>query len=349
LCSQLIKKREQNLNIELYLRNMNFIEQEQPTEAIKTLLSNTILGSNGARYRHINALEQLTKLDHPIYFSLMAKEQCLGNITLCQREDSLYLRYFTFHPRFQATLNTSKRIKDRDSILKEQINVYLNTLIPEKKQSIYAYIEPDNIRSLNMAIAFGFSPSAKIAMYHFSRRLPRESRRFKILTYDEAIPYIRNQFRNHSYYFENPKSGIYAAWLINNEIALVTRFHEACWEIKSMKGAFGKLLIKVLPWLPIVNKLISPACHKFLAFDSFLSLNPSIDAKELNAFLSAGLAHFKVHHMMHWVDESSSHSQYIKGIQWGLLHRILGKNEINLVVKGHAKSGPYFIDAMDML
>jgi len=349
LCSQLIKKREQNLNIELYLREMNFVEQEQPTEAIKTLISNTVLGSNGGRYRHINTLEHLSKLDHPIYFSLMAKEQCLGNITLCQREDSLYLRYFTFHPRFQASPASNKRKKRQESILKEQINVYLNSLIPEKKQSIYAYIEPDNIRSLNIAKEFGFSPTAKIAMYHFSRRFPGASRQFKILPFDEAIPYIRNQFRNHSYYFENPKSGIYAAWLINNEIALVTRFHEACWEIKSMKGAFGKLLIKVLPWLPIVNKLITPARHKFLAFDSFLSLNPSIDAKELNAFLSAGLAHFKVHHMMHWVDESSSHSQYIERIQWGLLHRILGKSEINLVVKGHAKSGPYFIDAMDML
>jgi hypothetical protein len=116
-----------------------------------------------------------------------------------------------------------------------------------------------------------------------------------------------------------------------------------------MKGPFGKLLINVLPWLPIVKKLITPACHKFLAFDSFLSLNPSIDRKEVNAFLSAGLAHFKVHHMMHWVDESSLNRQYVEDIQWGLLHRILGKSEINLVVKGHAAAGPYFIDAMDML
>ena len=77
---------------------MNFVEQEQPTEAIKTLISNTVLGSNGARYRHVNALEQLTKLDNPLYFSLMAKELCLGNITRCHRDDSLYLRYFTFHP-----------------------------------------------------------------------------------------------------------------------------------------------------------------------------------------------------------------------------------------------------------
>jgi hypothetical protein len=328
---------------------MNFVEQEQPTEAIKILISNTVLGSNGARYRHVNALEKLTKLDNPLYFSLMAKELCLGNIALCQREDSLYLRYFTFHPRFQATLNASKRIKDRESILKEEINVYLNSLISQTKQSIYAYIEPDNIRSLNMAKAFGFSPTAKIAMYHFSRRFPRASRQFKILTFDEAIPFIRKQFSNHSYYVENPKSGIYAGWLINNEIAFVTRLHEGCWEIKSMKGAFGKLLINLIPWVPILNKIITPNCHKFLAFDSFLVLNPSIDTNELNAFLSAGLAHFNVRHMMHWVDESAASSNYLHGVRWGILDKIIGKSEISLMVKGHAKSGPYFIDAMDML
>jgi hypothetical protein len=116
-----------------------------------------------------------------------------------------------------------------------------------------------------------------------------------------------------------------------------------------MKGKLGEVIIKVIPWLPHINKLITPACHKFLAFDSFLSLTPSIDTKDINAFLAAGLAHFNVPHMMHWVDESSPHSQYLESVRWGLLHRVLGKSEIQLVVKGHANSGPYFIDAMDML
>jgi hypothetical protein len=328
---------------------MNFVEQEQPTEAIKTLIKNTVLGSNGARYRHVNPLKQLTKLDNPLYFSLMAKEQCLGNITLCQRNQSLYLRYFTFHERYQASLYSIKRKKSKNSILKEQINVYLNSLIPEKKQSIYAYIEPDNLRSLNMAKEFGFIPRANIAMFHFSRRLPNVSKNFKLLTYDEAILYIRSQFCNQTNYFENPNSGVYAGWFIDNELKLLARFNLGCWEIQSMKGKLGEVIIKVIPWLPHINKLITPACHKFLAFDSFLSLTPSIDTKDINAFLAAGLAHFNVQHMMHWVDESSPHSQYLESVRWGLLHRVLGKSEIQLVVKGHANSGPYFIDAMDML
>lgn len=328
---------------------MDFVQQDWPSEAVKTLIKNTVLGSNGARYRHINAIEQLKKLDNPLYFSLMAKESCLGNITLCQRKDSTYLRYFTFHPRFQASLSSASRKKSSASILKEQINEFLNSLTPEKKQAIYAYIEPDNLRSLNMASEFEFNPQANIAMFHFSRRFPRASVQFKILTFDEAIPYIRNQFSNQTYYVENPNSGVYAGWFVHDELRLVARFHKGCWEIQSMKGRFGKVLIKTIPWLPHINKLITPACHKFLAFDSFLSLNPSVNAKEVNAFLAAGLAHFKVHHMMHWVDESSPQSQYLERVRWGLLHRIIGKSEIHLVVKGQANSGPYFIDAMDLL
>lgn len=349
MCSQLIKKREHNLNIELYLRVMNFVEQEQPNEAIKTLITNTILGSNGARYRHVNALEQLTKLDNPLYFSLMANEQCVGNITLCQRDHAFYLRYFTFHQRFQAGLNPEKRKKRKNSNLKEQIDVYFNSLTQNKRHSIYAYIEPDNLRSLNMASEFEFNPQANIAMFHFSRRFPRASVQFKILTYNEAIPYIRNQFCNQTYYVENPNSGVYAGWFIDDELRIIARFHMGCWEIQSMKGSLGKGLIKAIPWIPYINKLITPACHKFLAFDSFFPLNPDIDAKDVNAFLAAALAHFHVNHMMHWVDESSPQSQYLESVQWGLLHRIIGKSEIHLVVKGHANSGPYFIDAMDML
>ena len=70
----------------------------------------------------------------------MAKESCIGNITLCQRKDSLYLRYFTFHDRFQASLNPHKREKIRRSPLKEHVSEFLNSLTPEKKQGIYAYV-----------------------------------------------------------------------------------------------------------------------------------------------------------------------------------------------------------------
>ena len=328
---------------------MKFVQQDWPSEAVKTLIKNTVLGSNGARYRHLKALEKLKKLDKPLYFSLMAKESCLGNITLCQRKESLYLRYFAFHDRFQASLNQKKREKTRRSPLKEHVSEFLNSITTEKKQGIYAYIEPDKLRPLRMAKVFAFSPTAHTAMFHFSRRFPKQSRQFKILTFAEAIPFIRSQYGYQTYYFENPNSGVYAGWFVHDELALVARFHKESWEIQSMKGRFGKVLIKALPWLPYINKLITPACHKFSAFDSFLTLTPSVDAKEVNAFLAAGLAHFKVHHMMHWVDVSSPQSQYLESVRWGLLHRIIGKSEIHLLVKGQANSGPYFIDAMDML
>lgn len=328
---------------------MNFVQNEWPSEAVKTLIKNTVLGSNGARYRHINAAQQLKNLDSPIYFSLMAKESCLGNITLCQRRESLYLRYFTFHHRFQASLNSNKREKSQLSPLKEYVRNFLNSLTQEKNQAIYAYIEPDNLRSLHMAKEFGFSPKTYIAMFHFSRRFPKNSRQFKLLTFDEAIPFIRSQYGEQTYYFENPNSGIYAGWFVHDQLSLVARFHVGCWEIQSFKGKFGNALIKALPWLPYVNKLINPEYHKFSAFDSFLSLTQSIETREVNAFLSAGLAHFKVRHMMHWVDESSPQSHYVKFVRWGLLQRILGKKQIYLVVKGPATAGHYFIDAMDML
>lgn len=328
---------------------MKFITNVHPNEAIKILIARTVLGSNGARYRHINPLEQLHKLDNPLYFSLLSNEQCLGNITLCQRNKSLYLRYFTFHPGFQASINPLKKSKPHKSILKNQINEFFNSVMSGQHPSIYAYIEPENIRSLALATEFDFTKQADITMFHFSRRFPKTSNQFKILTYEEAIPFIRSQFCDQTYYFENPKSGVYAGWFIHNKLTIIARFHTGCWEIQSLKGRFGKVLLKIIPWIPVIKKLIAPAHHKFAAFDSFLSLNSSIDSKAVNDFLTAGLAHFQVHHMMHWVDENSTESQYIAHIRWGLLHKILGKASINLVVKGDSNPGPYFIDAMDML
>lgn len=328
---------------------MIFTECSTPSDAVIALIQHTILGSNGARYKHLRVIEQLQKLDNPLYFSLIKGSKCLGNITLCKRPEAFYLRYFAFDIAYQANRFKSKSSKPKSSALRKEISLFFDSKLNEFKRSIYAYIEPENTRSMNMAMQFGFHRVCKIQIHHFSRLTPISSVQFCWISHEEAYEYVRNTYGNYTYYFEHLNSGKFAGWRVEGKLVFIARFHQGCWEIQSLKGAFGKVLTKIIPLIPMINSIINPNRHSFIAFDSLVIINGSVNKKELNYFLSAALAAFEVKHMMHWSDSNDPNGSNLQEIKWGLLHRFLGKGAVNLMVKGDVKPGPFYVDAMDML
>ena len=328
---------------------MIFKECSTPSDAVIDLIQNTILGSNGARYKHLGVLEQLQKLDEPSYFSLIKGDKCLGNITLCKRPEAFYLRYFAFDAAYQANRFKSISSKPKSSLLRKEIALFFNTKLEAFKRPIYAYIEPENSRSINMALQFDFNAVCQIHMHHFSRFKPRSNVQFCWISHEEAYEHVHKTYGNYTYYFEHLNSGKFAGWRVDGTLIFIARFHEGCWEIQSLTGMFGKALTKIIPWIPLINKIINPKKHSFIAFDSLVVINKSVQKKELNYFFSAALAAFEVKHMMHWSDPNDPNQSNLQEIKWGLLHRFLGKGFINLMVKGEIKPGPYYVDAMDML
>jgi len=329
---------------------MVFKESSTPSSAVINLINTSVLGSNGTRYRHINAIEQLDRIDNPLYFSLIRNNNCLANITLCKRKDGFYLRYFVFHSSFQANrFQKNTFAKNKSTPFRQEISKFFERKIKDHNQTIYAYIEPDNTRSLNMAMQFGFNPVCQIQMHHFSRLTPIGSEQLCWISHEEAYEYVRKTYGNYTYYFEHFNSGKFAGWRVEGQLVFIARFHQGCWEIQSLKGAFGKVLTKIIPWIPMINSIINPKKHSFIAFDSLVLINRSVNKKELNYFFSAALAAFNVKHMMHWSDPGDPNQSNLQKIKWGLLHRFLGKSSVNLMVKGEVKSGPFYVDAMDML
>jgi hypothetical protein len=43
--------------------------REEPTDSIAALLKSVTLGTNGAKYRHLNTEERLEQLYRPLYFN----------------------------------------------------------------------------------------------------------------------------------------------------------------------------------------------------------------------------------------------------------------------------------------
>lgn len=330
--------------------------REEPTESIIALLKSVTLGTNGAKYRHLNTEERLAQLYRPLYFTLERHDRALGNITLCRRPCGWYVRYFAFDQLFQTSspISTSKG----NGSLKTRINQFFeaaeNGDLGEAPELFYAYIDPRNERSLFVSRNFGFQTVAKIATQTFSRVTPYGSKRvLKIANNDKLHSIIDANFSNKPFFFDHhtfndsPFYGLY----IKEELVAFTKIHYANWVIEQLPGKKGKLLTKMVPYVPGLRRILKPASHQFLVVDTVWSKEN--DAGLLEELFNGVLKQENRNLILWWVDQQDALYRAVKNtIQWGLLHRLNGVHDADLVVRSSTKlnsNSPIYTTGVDFV
>ena len=81
---------------------MKFEQSDHISTDLIHLFENTVLGTNGAKYKHLDVAQSVAHTDNPLSFSLRRSEQLIANITFSKRPFGLYLRYFAFEQRFHS-------------------------------------------------------------------------------------------------------------------------------------------------------------------------------------------------------------------------------------------------------
>ena len=76
----------------------------------------------------------------------------------------------------------------------------------------------------------------------------------------------------------------------NEEIIAGVQANPVAWHIIHMPGLSGKIVRQILPYLPVLNRLINPKNHQFLALEA-LYVKPGHD-KETRTLLESTLSHF---------------------------------------------------------
>ena len=84
---------------------MKLVSSDTISENLIELLSGVELGTNGAKYVHLDIKERIKQADNPLSFSLERNNRLIANITFCVREKGYYLRYFAFASAFQSRGN----------------------------------------------------------------------------------------------------------------------------------------------------------------------------------------------------------------------------------------------------
>jgi hypothetical protein len=303
-------------------------------DEILNLLNSVALGTNGAIYRHQNINSRIKELYEPLHLTLERQHKVIGNITLCRRPAAWYVRYFAFHNALQTKTNVKSR--KSDGVLKKNIEAFFESILQQETDLLYAYIDPRNERSLWMSEQFGFRPMANIATQTFSRIKPRLQEEVQKTATNATIEsWHRKVFGSYLLYFTNHTFND-APWYyigdINDPTAIV-KTYQANWIIEQLPGKKGKLLGKIIPYVPGVRKLISTGEQQFTVIESVYC--KSGKEKELEKLLE-GILHLEQNNtLIWWVDESCPFYQSAKGkVNWGLLHKINGVNRVALVGKG---------------
>jgi L-amino acid N-acyltransferase YncA len=297
--------------------------------SIVNLLKKTIYGTNGPKYQHTGQELKLQNLKNPIFFILRKQEDTIGFYCLSEREILIGTeKYLGYYGRYLA-VDENHQGNGYGKLLKKNATEYVesNSTSPSV---LYSYIEENNTRSLNISQKMGFKSISTLETIIFSRLYPKADER--VARIDEVeLPEILEKLKlqySHTILrtFENINyQNNYFVLKENGRIIAGLQANPTSWKIVEMEGVGGKILLNVLPHIPILKRLINPQKHDFIAIEGiFIENGPD---ELLYPLIEGVLRHFSVTSALIELDSKSSILEiFNKKQNLGLLNAF--KNEI---------------------
>jgi hypothetical protein len=316
-----------------------------PPDSVIELLEGTLIGTEGMLYQLLDTPSKIHELVNPHFLYLERNNNAIGNITICEREislndnrqASLYIRYFAFDTIFQGGSNKGKAnssFHEYFTALFESSN--MDPSNPKKEKSIYwAFIDPENLRSFHMNERFGFETIGTFKTKSFSRVKPKLIKGVERIKEEEKAEVLNNikafykdfNFFSEVHLFDH---GNYYIYHYNGEIVAGIQANPTRFRIESMPGLSGKILIKLLPYIPRIRKLINPKEHKFLATEGIFWKEGHKD--KVQRLLEGVLYRSQHNSMLIWADDQNKMLEELN-VKWGTIQKIKKDNSINIVAK----------------
>ncbi len=318
--------------------------------SILSLLENTTIGTNGAKYRHLHTAQKINALHSPHYFTIYRHEKAIANITICERPilfgdgylvETFYIRYFAFDTNFQ----TKKQIKNRNksTIFQTYISNLLTTSnldieSPKYDPKIYwAIVDPENNRSLQMSEKYDFECITHIKTTAFSRFTLRQKKNVSLAKkkdHHDIFNMIRHFYTGYNgltdiHLFNNND---YFVLKENDEIVAGIKASKVEWRIERLPGIMGQFLARILPYTPFLRRIINPNKYQFLATEGLFWKEGY--AHQILPLLEGVLFEQGCHSMLLWTDvKNEKVNRLLSSINLGLLQKIKADNEVNLMAK----------------
>lgn len=234
----------------------------------------------------------------------------------------------------------------------------------EKEKTIFfACIEKGNRASYRTVENAGYENIGIIKTNGFSRFFPKVNKNIEQVNTDtvrnEVLSLLKKQFKEHALAQFN-SIFLHDNYFIireNGQIVAGCQFHRGHWGINKMAGFMGKIIMNVVPIIPILNKIFNPKRFEFLAFEG-IYVKPGCENRLMYLFEGL-LAKEKLKSAMYWLGESCPLRKRIleKG-KTGLIHSFIKHSDVFIMASFHdlsnaeisnIKSRPLFASGFDYI
>lgn len=319
-------------------------------------------GSEGAVYERKNINELLPLLHQSHLVAVHKGDEIVATAIFCHSDVTVagepfhceYIRYFAASDEIRG----KKLIKHFAGKVMELVSR------DETKKTIYiGCVEKGNVRSYKVVENAGYKPIGLLTVNAFSRffpqALPSMERVYSERGKKEVMELLKSQYRHHSlvhfnYIFQGDNYFIVRE---RGEIVAGCQFHMAEWKINHMPGISGKIILNVLPHVPLISRLFNPKGFKFLAVEG-IYFKKGYERTFLK--LLEGILHQeKMHSALFWLAEDCPYREaLLETGALGLLHSFV-KNSGAQVMASYknmsreeiqrVESHPQFASAFDYI
>jgi len=259
----------------------------------------------------------------------------MGTAVFCNPQVTVEGKPFNYY--YTRYFASSPAIRGRGLIKKLAIQLMSSIREGEKSKTIFVgFIERGNKSSYKVAEAAGYHTIGTIKTVGFSRFFPKKSKRIQQVTTEQekqiVISLLQDQYKYHGlvqfdYLFMHNN---YYVIKENNEIVAGCQFHKAHWVVNKMPGMMGKIILNIVPMIPLLNRLFNPKKFEFLAFEG-LFFKPGNESK-LHELFEGLLAKEKLKSALFWMDEKCPYYKTLSAYgKNGLINNFVKESDVYLM------------------
>ena len=302
--------------------------QEGIPPFIVDFLKTVRLGTDGAVYRHYDTEDRIAHLKAPYVAYATEGDRFVACMVMSRIEtwqgpdlplESYYIRYFSAHPDYRGK-----------GVTKQMSQLFIEAFTQSLPAGslLYAVLEKGNSRSIKIVEKVGFEYRKPVVTIGFSRFFPKGSSRIQRISSEaeqqEVIGLLEDFYANYSIrHFQNVfQKGRYYVIRSGDQILAGLQVHQTVWKIESMPGLSGKILLGVLPRLPLIKTMFNPKHFEFLTFEAMYH-QPGQEAA-LFELIEGLLAQEKLKTAIFWLAAEAPLTQMImeRG-KLGLIHQFV--------------------------
>jgi hypothetical protein len=299
-----------------------------------SFLDNMHWGNEGAVYEHKNTKEHIQLIPNPTLLSVTENDKILMTAVFCNTPvSSKHTSYSCYYIRYFAA---SREVRGKG--LTKHFSGKVMEVIRQNetgKTIYFACIERGNRASYKVVESAGYKNIGTVKTIGFSRFFPKAKNIEQINTEagrKEVLNLLKENYEGHALVQFNSLfiKNNYFVIRENNEIVAGCQYHRAHWIINNMAGVSGKLIMNVVPHIPLLKQLFNPEKFEFLAFEGIYFKQGN--EHRLTELFEGLLYREQLKSAMFWMgDQSPFYKQIIKKARLGLLYSFIKDSDVYIL------------------